>query len=75
MTITMSWMSVHVQACAPEAGALRAVISDEAADKLMDLLADHDGVVVSGDGMWEATVSVWQASPARLPRRVRLSSA
>ena len=59
-----AWFSVHVQARAPEAGALRAVISDKAADKLMDLLADHDGVVASGDGRWDVTISVQENAPA-----------
>jgi hypothetical protein len=51
-----TWYSVHVQARAP-AGAL-ADVSDDAADALMDLLEDASGVVSTGDGSWDATVSV-----------------
>ncbi len=60
MTVTMFWFSVHVLARAPGTGALRAVVSDEAAGKLMDLLADHGGVAAA------------HPCPGRGPHRARL---
>ncbi len=51
------WFSVHVEARAP-AGAPDVVVADHAADALMDLLEEHDGVVSAGAGSWDATVSV-----------------
>jgi hypothetical protein len=51
------WFSVHLETRAP-AGAVHATVEDDAADKLMDLLEDYDGVVSAGVHSWDATVSV-----------------
>ncbi len=59
----MDWFSVHLATRAPESPVSVAEL-DEAGDRLMDLLAGHDGVVSAGDGAWSATVSV-QADQAR----------
>ncbi len=58
----MTWFSVHVQARAPES-APNVVINEDAADQLMDLLANHDGVVASGSGRWDATVGIEAPDP------------
>jgi hypothetical protein len=60
------WYSVHMEARAP-ADAPDLTIDEDAADALMDLLEDHDGVVSTGTGTWDATISVqapsaWVAS-------------
>ena len=60
------WFSVYMEARAP-ADTLDLTIDDDAADTLMELLEDHDGVVSTGTGTWDATVSVqadsaWGAS-------------
>ena len=59
----MDWFSVHLATRAPESLVGEAEL-DGAGDRLMDLLAAHDGVVSAGDGAWSATVSV-QAGQAR----------
>jgi hypothetical protein len=59
----VDWFSVHLATRAPESLVSEAEL-DGAGDRLMDLLAAHDGVVSSGDGAWSATVSV-QAEQAR----------
>jgi hypothetical protein len=59
-----AWFSVHVQTRAPE-GAPHAVIDDAAADRLMDMLAEHDGIVSSGDGKWDATLGLEEPDPVR----------
>jgi hypothetical protein len=64
MTMTATaWFSVHVQARAPE-GAPPALI-DDAADRLMDLLAEHDGIVSSGAAQWDATIGLEEPDPVR----------
>ena len=59
----MDWFSVHLATRAPESLVTEAEL-DGAGDRLMDLLATHDGVVSAGDGAWSATISV-QAEQAR----------
>jgi hypothetical protein len=59
-----AWFSVHVQARAPQ-GAPHAVIDDAAADRLMDLLAEHDGIVSSGARQWDATLGLEEPDPIR----------
>ncbi|HUK73230.1 MAG TPA: hypothetical protein VLW50_31530, partial [Streptosporangiaceae bacterium] len=60
----MECYSVHVQTLAP-AGALHSVAEDAAADKLMDMLADYDGIVSAGAGQWGATISIEEPGPVR----------
>jgi hypothetical protein len=57
------WYSVHAETRAP-AGTVDLAVDDSAADALMELLEDHDGVVSYGTGSWDATVSI-QAFDAR----------
>jgi hypothetical protein len=65
MTImTTPWFSVHVQARAPEEEA-STLIDDAAADRLMNLLAEHDGIVSSGAGQWGATIGLEEPDPVR----------
>lgn len=52
-----AWFSVVVEARAPE-GTGRSAIGDVASNKLMDLLAEHDSVVASADGWWQAAIGV-----------------
>ncbi len=59
----MDWFSVHLATRAPESLISEAEL-DVAGDRLMELLAAHDGVVSAGGGAWSATVSV-QAEQAR----------
>lgn len=59
----MDWFSVHLEARAP-ADVPVIVIEDRAADALMDLLEEHDGVVSAGAGSWDVTVTV-EAAGAR----------
>jgi hypothetical protein len=51
------WYSVHVEA-RPPADAQDLAVDEDAADDLMNLLEEHDGVVSAGTGRWDATVSV-----------------
>jgi hypothetical protein len=60
------WYSVHTEARA-SANAQGLTVDEDAADALMDLLGQHDGVVSTGTGTWEATISVeasnaWEAT-------------
>jgi hypothetical protein len=59
----VDWFSVHLATRAPESLVSEAEL-DIAGDRLMDLLAGHDGVVSAGGGAWSASVSV-QADQAR----------
>jgi hypothetical protein len=59
----VDWFSVHLATRAPESPVSEAEL-DVAGDRLMDLLAGHDGVVSAGGGAWSATISV-QADQAR----------
>lgn len=59
----MDWFSVHLATRAPESLIGEAEL-DIAGDRLMNLLAGHDGVVSAGRGAWSATISV-QADQAR----------
>ncbi len=60
----MERFSVHVKSRAPR-GSHPVTPTDDAADALMDLLADYDGVVASGTGQWDATVSLEEPDPVR----------
>ena len=51
------WYSVSVEA-RPPAGTVDLWVAEGAADALMELLAEHDGVVAAGTGTWGATFSV-----------------
>jgi hypothetical protein len=57
----MEPFSVHVETRAPRDA--QDVLSDEAADELMDRLKDYDGVVSSGRRSWDATVTISVGSP------------
>jgi hypothetical protein len=57
MDSDFEWYSVHIEA-RPPAGALDPTVDENAADTLMELLEEHDGVASAGTGMWDATVSV-----------------
>ena len=59
----MDWSSVHLATRAPDTH-IGETDLDVAGDRLMDLLAAHDGVVSAGGGAWSATVSM-QAEQAR----------
>lgn len=59
----MDWFSVHLATRAPESLISEAEL-DVAGDRLMDLLAAHDGIVSAGGVTWSATVSV-QVEQAR----------
>lgn len=59
------WYSIHLEA-RPPAGALDISVDESAADVLMDLLEEHDGVVSVRTGAWDATFSIrapsaWEA--------------
>jgi hypothetical protein len=59
-----AWFTVHVQARPPRDDP-HTVIDEAAADRLMDMLADYDGIVSGSDGRWEATVSLEEPDPVR----------
>jgi hypothetical protein len=59
----VDWFSVHLATRAPESLISEAEL-DVAGDRLMDLLAAHDGIVSASGATWSATVSV-QAEQAR----------
>jgi hypothetical protein len=63
----MEWFRVHLATRAP-AGVLHAAVEDPAADRLMDLLEDHDGVVSAGTSSWSATVSIQAPSSSEAAR-------
>jgi hypothetical protein len=71
----MDWFSVHLEARTPsgtqhEQGA---ALDASAADELMDLLTDYDGIVSAGTGSWDVTISVEAPdSPAAAARAVDL---
>jgi prophage regulatory protein len=61
----MDWYGIHVEA-RPPADAVDLTVDEHAADALMDLLAEHDGIVSAGTGAWGATFSLqapsaWEA--------------
>jgi hypothetical protein len=58
-----AWFSVHMQARAPEC-APHAAINESAADSLMDMLAEHDGIVSCDDRQWDATIGIEESDPA-----------
>jgi hypothetical protein len=51
------WYSVHLETRAP-ASTCKITPDEGAAAALMDLLEEHDGIVSSGVGSWDATISV-----------------
>jgi hypothetical protein len=57
----MEPFSVRVETRAPRDA--RDVLPDDAADELMDRLADYDGVVSSGSRSWDATVTIAAINP------------
>jgi predicted DNA-binding transcriptional regulator AlpA len=59
LRMSRDWYSVHVEARAP-AGAT--ALGEDSADRLMELLEDHSGVVSGGRDSWSATVSVRDSS-------------
>jgi hypothetical protein len=66
MDFDWDWYSVHVEA-RPPASTQDLTVDEDAADELMELLEEYDGVVSNGTGMWDATVSVlapnaWEAT-------------
>jgi hypothetical protein len=61
MGLEWEWYSVHVEA-RPAVDAENLAVDEDAADELMQLLEEHDGVVSAGAGSWDATVSVQAAS-------------
>src|ERR1700730_4313546 len=64
--IMMAWFSVRVQARAPEgAPQVPHAVIDNGTDRLMDLLAEHDGIVSGDDRQWSATIGLEQPDPAR----------
>lgn len=59
------WYSIHLEA-RPPVGALDLTVDEDAADALMELLAEHDGIASAGTGTWDATFSIqapsaWEA--------------
>lgn len=60
--MSVAWYSVRLETRAP-ADEHDVTVDDVAADELMALLEDHDGVVSSGIRSWSATIST-QASDA-----------
>jgi hypothetical protein len=54
--MSFAWYSVRLEIRAP-ADEREVMVDDDAADELMALLEDHDGVVSSGTGSWSATIS------------------
>jgi hypothetical protein len=58
----MDPFSVRVETRAPR-NARDVLPDDGAADDLMDLLEDHDGVVSSGPGLWDAIVTIPAGNP------------
>ena len=57
MGLDWEWYSVHVEA-RPPVDAENLAVNEDAADELMKLLEECDGVVSAGAGSWGATVSV-----------------
>lgn len=55
------WYSLHVEA-RPTADATDLTVDEHAADALMELLEEHDGVVSAGISTWGATFSIQAAS-------------
>jgi hypothetical protein len=63
--VECDWYSIHVEA-RPPAGAMDISVDESAADALMKLLEEHDGVVSAGTGAWDARFSIqapstWEA--------------
>ena len=63
MGLDWEWYSVHVEA-RPPVDAENLAVNEDAADELMKLLEECDGVVSAGAGSWGATVSVQATSAA-----------
>jgi hypothetical protein len=58
-----SWFSVHLEARAPEG--VTQIVDEDAANRLMDLLVAHDGIVSSRAGQWEVTIGLEEPGPVR----------
>ena len=77
MGLDWEWYSVHIEA-RPPADAENLAVDEDAADELMKLLEECDGVVSAGTGSWDATVSVqaasaWEAVMSGAPQVERLA--
>jgi hypothetical protein len=59
--MSVAWYSMRLETHAP-ADENNVTVDDSAADELMALLEDHDGVVSSGTGSWSATISTKASS-------------
>jgi predicted DNA-binding transcriptional regulator AlpA len=57
--MSRDWYSVHVEARAPGRAT---AFSEDSADRLLELLEDHSGVVSGGHDSWSATISVLDSS-------------
>jgi hypothetical protein len=71
------WYSIHLEA-RPHAGALDISVDENAADALMELLEEHDGVVSAGTGVWDVTFSIrapsaWEAVMQGAPLAEKLA--
>jgi hypothetical protein len=55
--VEWDWYSVHMESRAP-ADVQNLTAEENAVDALMELLEEHDGIVSSGTGSWDATASV-----------------
>jgi len=78
MEFDWDWYSVHVEA-RPPADAGELAVDEDAADALMEMLEEHDGVVSAGTGAWGATVSIradsaWDATLHAAPLVEKLAS-
>jgi hypothetical protein len=65
------WYSVRVEA-RPGADAIYFTVDDVAADALMEMLEEYDGIVSAGNGSWDVTVSIqaesaWDATVSGAP--------
>jgi hypothetical protein len=54
--MSVAWYSLRLETRAP-VGEREVTVDDAAADELMALLEDYEGVVSSGTGSWSATIS------------------
>jgi hypothetical protein len=61
--MSFAWYSVRLETRAP-AEERDVAVDDDAADTLMSLLEDHDGIVSSGTGSWSAIISVQEPGAA-----------
>jgi hypothetical protein len=54
--MSFAWYSVRLETRAP-VEECEVAVDDKAADELMALLEEHDGIVSSGTGLWSAVIS------------------